>query len=188
MLQGKKTENSQNIVRPHRVLISVVLASVDQPSWIGAPLEIFKSTLFRGVAFQLSFISPLFLISYFVIKRRSANHAWRPSSKAVRSMWLCWIHHNLSPNNNGERQHSLKRSPGFHPLFKLSLIEVQGSGRIPWYEWRNVGGALVSTCVRASSRHEIRHLQTAGKYVVRIIVNLMLIHNVLAIWVFDSFF
>ncbi len=48
-------ENSQDVVRPHReVLISVVFASVGQPSWIGAPLKIFKSTLSRGVAFQLS--------------------------------------------------------------------------------------------------------------------------------------
>ncbi len=49
------TENRQIIVRQHReVIISVVIGSVGQPSWIAAPLEIFKITLSRGVAFQLS--------------------------------------------------------------------------------------------------------------------------------------
>ncbi len=49
------TKNSQNIVRAHRkVLISVMLAVVGQPSWIGARSEIFKNTLSQGVCFKLS--------------------------------------------------------------------------------------------------------------------------------------
>ncbi len=98
------TDNSQNIAWPHgEVMISVVNGPVSQPSSIGAPLEIFKCTLSRGVAFQFSISSPSFLplvrfcaeeqnfgnprmcsISYFVIKRCSANHLWRLISNAAR--------------------------------------------------------------------------------------------------------
>ncbi len=56
------TENRRIIVRPHReVIISVVIRPFDLPSWLVAPLEIFIITLSRGVAFQLSIFSPLFL-------------------------------------------------------------------------------------------------------------------------------
>ncbi len=57
---------TEYIVRPHwGVVISVVIGSVGQPSWIGAPVEIFKQISPRGVALQLviSFISYLAFVS-----------------------------------------------------------------------------------------------------------------------------
>ncbi len=95
------TENSRNVVRSHRgVITSVVIRSVDQ---LSAPLEVFIKThcfaekpssgpflplLFRPLVWlreEQNFISPgMCRISNFVTKRWSANHPWRPSSKAAR--------------------------------------------------------------------------------------------------------
>ncbi len=88
--------------------------------------------------------------------------------------WLRWV-------KSGAAK---KVPPGFHPLAKLSRIEGQESERsvgVPWLGCRNVVGVQVSTCVRANAGHEIRHLQTAGEYVVQNLVDLSQIHNLLPI-------
>ncbi len=79
------TENRQIIVRQHRaVIISVVIGSVGQPSWTGAPLKIFKITLSRGVAFQLS-------ISFTVVSS-TCKISWRTKLQKPRNVqhFLCY--------------------------------------------------------------------------------------------------
>ncbi len=77
-------ENNQNIVRPHReVIVSVVIGSVGQPSWIGAPLETFKSKFPRRIAFQW-FISFIIGSSTCKISRRTET----PECAAFPVLWL----------------------------------------------------------------------------------------------------
>ncbi len=54
-------------------------------------------------------------ISYFVIKHRSANHSWRPSSKAARKKLTL----NMRLNNNALGQHL--NNSGIALLFNLIL-------------------------------------------------------------------
>ncbi len=85
----------------------------------------------------------------------------RRRRRRKKHIWLRWV----------ELGSAKKVPPGFHPLVKLSHIQVQWSERsvgIPRLNCRNVEGARV----RANDRHEISHLQTAGEYLVQNLVDL----------------
>ncbi len=83
-------EITETIVRPHwEVLISVALTSI--LNW----------RAFGDLREEQNFGNPgMCSISYFLIKRRSANHSWRPSSKAARKLpkkcELCELNENLA--------------------------------------------------------------------------------------------
>ncbi len=111
----KIIENGRDIVRPRGEVIIIFFQydfCCDRIRWsaILKLLHRWRSSKAHCLAEKPSncpFLSPLFLplvrfreeqnfrnpemcsISYFVIKRRSANHSWRPSSKAPRKKHQC---------------------------------------------------------------------------------------------------
>ncbi len=71
------TENSQAIARPHReVIISIVIRSVGQPSWFGAPLEIFKNDIVSRSCFPV--------IHFFIV----VSSTCRISSRTCLCNWM----------------------------------------------------------------------------------------------------
>ncbi len=125
------TENSQNIVRPHReVIISVAVRPVGQTSWICIPLEICKSTLSRLVAFQLS-ISFTVVFSNCKILRRTrrsvrqiahGGQVQRPSEKA--SARRCAQSKEKNSNRDSHPEGSWKHS--------LITINSSFENRLSW--------------------------------------------------------
>ncbi len=91
------TENGRNISRPHgKVIIFVVIGSVGQPSWrtVGdLQLSISFTVLYSTckISWRTKLQKPRNVQHFlFLIKRRNANHSWRPSSKAARKKELSW--------------------------------------------------------------------------------------------------
>ncbi len=103
--------------------------SASQPSWIGVPLEIFKITFSRRVAFPVvHFFRRCFFqlcdfvkrktpeiprmcsISYCVIKHRSANHLWRYTILSKHRQDSSW----KSLYFKGEQERQLQQAVGIY--------------------------------------------------------------------------